>query len=56
VIQLYNCIGKLIANEKKEINAGNNSISIDNLNISTGIYLVSIKGEYHSASIKLFAK
>lgn len=56
VIQIYSSTGQLIANEKKEINAGNNNISIQNLNIRKGIYLVSIKGQYNSSAIKILAK
>ncbi|MBL4706745.1 MAG: T9SS type A sorting domain-containing protein, partial [Flavobacteriales bacterium] len=54
-IRLYNMIGDLISQQTEEINAGNNSISLKNFNINSGIYLISIQGEYHTYATKLFA-
>jgi len=55
-ISLYSSTGKLITKDVKEVNAGNNSLSLRNFNISSGIYLLSIQGEYHSYSTKLIRK
>lgn len=56
IIRLYNSTGKLITQQSKEINAGNNSISLRNFNISSGIYLISIQGEYNNYSEKILSK
>jgi hypothetical protein len=56
VINLYSSTGKLITKSNKEINAGNNYISLSNFNISSGIYMLSINGVMHSFSEKLLAK
>ena len=55
-VSLYNSTGKLITKETREINNGNNNITLNNFNISSGIYLVSIIGEFHSYTQKLMAK
>jgi hypothetical protein len=56
IISLYNSTGQLIVRETKEINQGNNNIVLTNFNISSGIYLLSIKGEVHTYSEKLLSK
>ena len=55
-ISLYNSTGKLITKEDKELNTGNNSISLNNFNLSKGIYLISIQGEYNNYSQKVLSK
>ncbi|MBL4592987.1 MAG: T9SS type A sorting domain-containing protein [Flavobacteriales bacterium] len=55
-ISLYSSVGKLITQQIKEINVGNNSISLRNFNISTGIYLISIQGKHNNYSQKLISK
>ena len=55
-INLFNSTGQLIAKQVKEINTGNNIILINNINISSGIYLLSIIGEQNTFSEKLIAK
>jgi hypothetical protein len=55
-IRLFNSTGKLITKQTKEINSGNNLIFLKDFNISTGIYLISIQGEFNNYSEKLLAK
>ncbi len=53
IVYFYDYRGRLISNKKELIVKGNNSIKLSNLNISTGIYLLSIVGEYNNYSTKL---
>ena len=53
IIYFYDYRGRLVANKKEMIVKGNNSIKLSNLNISTGIYMLSIIGEYNNYSTKL---
>lgn len=53
IIYLYDYSGRLVSYDNKKIKKGNNSIQFDNLQISSGIYMLSIIGKYNVHSIKL---
>ena len=55
-IFLYDYRGRLVANQKSQINKGINNLEIPGLNLSTGIYMLSIIGETNSFSTKLMKK
>lgn len=55
-IFLYDYSGKLVESEFKKIYEGNNLLRLNNLNLASGIYLLSIVGEFNSYSIKLHSK
>ncbi len=55
-VNIYNSTGKLIYNNSETLQTGENSINCRNLNISSGIYLVSIVGDVHKYSTKLLRK
>jgi hypothetical protein len=55
-IFLYDYRGRLIVNKKSQINKGINNIEIPSLDLSTGIYMLSIIGETNSFSTKLMKK
>ncbi len=52
-IYFYDYRGRIIKEQVEQIEKGNNVIRLSNLNLSTGIYLLSIIGEEHSYSTKL---
>jgi hypothetical protein len=52
-IYFYDYRGRIILNKKEMITKGNNTISLPNLNISTGIYMLSIIGEFNNFATKL---
>jgi len=56
VIYFYDYRGRLISNKIEMVTDGNNAIKLTNLNLSTGIYLLSIAGEYNTYSTKLMSK
>ena len=55
-IFFYDYRGRVISNKSQRIIAGNNTIKLNNLNLSTGIYMLSIVGEQNSYSAKLMNK
>lgn len=55
-INVYNTVGELIRSEFKTILPGGNTFSLKNLNVSSGIYLLSIKGNHKVHSEKLIAR
>jgi hypothetical protein len=52
-IYFYDYRGRIIANKVEQIQSGNNFISLTNLELSTGIYMLSIFGKQHSYARKL---
>lgn len=55
-INLFSSTGQLIYSTEEILNAGNNSFSYKGLNTSSGIYLISIKGQINNYSSKLLSK
>jgi hypothetical protein len=55
-IKLYSISGQLVGSLNTEINNGNNSISINDLRLNQGIYMLSITGETNNYSTKLLRK
>lgn len=56
IIYLYDSRGRLISNKKELVSKGNNAIELSNLNISTGIYMLSIIGVHNTYATKLMNK
>jgi len=52
-VYFYDYRGRLITSKALSIIEGNNSVTINNLNLSTGIYMLSLVGEFNSYSAKL---
>ncbi len=52
-VYLYDARGRIIASKKVNLLEGNNSVKLDNLMLSTGIYMMSIVGEFNKYSTKL---
>lgn len=52
-VYFYDYRGRIVSSIQKHIGAGNNAIKISNLEISTGIYMLSIIGEKNTFSTKL---
>lgn len=55
-ILFYDYRGRLIASKKHNVVEGNNRIELDNLELSTGIYMLSIIGEHNTFATKLLNK
>ena len=55
-ILFYDYRGRLIASKKHNVVEGNNRIQLDNLELSTGIYMLSIIGEHNTFATKLLNK
>jgi len=52
-VRLYDVRGRLVGNQKFDLDFGNNKLELDNLALSRGMYLLSIKGEKNVYSTKL---
>ncbi|PCI99861.1 MAG: hypothetical protein COB15_03490 [Flavobacteriales bacterium] len=52
-IYFYDYRGRVIANKVEHIQSGNNFISLSNLELSTGIYMLSIVGKHSNYATKL---
>lgn len=52
-IYFYDYRGRIISNKILSIQNGKNSIKLNHLNLSTGIYMLSIVGEYNTYATKL---
>ena len=52
-IYFYDYRGRIIANKVKQIHSGNNFISLSDLELSTGIYMLSIVGNHSNYATKL---
>jgi len=55
-VYFYDYRGRIISIKSQSIGSGNNSIKLSNLEISTGIYMLSIVGEFNSYATKLMNK
>ncbi len=53
VVYFYDYRGRLVSNKTEYLSSGTNAIKLSNLEISTGIYMLSIIGEYNTYSTKL---
>ncbi|MBL4594339.1 MAG: T9SS type A sorting domain-containing protein [Flavobacteriales bacterium] len=53
IVYFYDYRGRIISNKAKHIESGNNAIELTNLEISTGIYMLSIIGEKNTFATKL---
>lgn len=56
IIYFYDYRGRVIRKKSIFLNEGLNFIELNNFNISTGIYMLSITGELNNYSTKLFKK
>jgi len=56
IIYFYDYRGRMISNKVQHIQSGNNLIEINNLKLSTGIYMLSIVGDKNNYSTKLMSK
>ncbi len=55
-VYFYDYRGRLIASKPLTVVEGNNTVKLNNLELSTGIYMLSIIGEYNSYATKLMNK
>lgn len=55
-VLFYDYRGRLISTKKLRVTEGANRIELNNLELSTGIYMLSIVGEYNNFSTKLLSK
>jgi len=55
-ICFYDCTGKIIRKEEYFIDKGINEITLNNLTISTGIYMLSIVGKENNYATKLYVE
>lgn len=53
MIYLYSSTGKLIAQQKTTVNSGNNKFSLNDLNVNSGIYFVTVIGQQNKFSGKI---
>ena len=52
-IRVYNVAGKMVLRQQNQLNAGNNSISLNYLNLQSGIYTIQVVAEDEILSAKL---
>lgn len=55
-IYFYDCTGKVIARENFFVDKGVNKVTLNNLHISTGIYMLSIVGTKNNYATKLYVE
>ncbi|MFB0925964.1 MAG: T9SS type A sorting domain-containing protein, partial [Vicingaceae bacterium] len=55
-IYFYDYRGRMISNKVQQIESGNNLIELNNLKLSTGIYMLYIIGDKNNYSTKLMSK
>lgn len=55
-ISLYSSMGQLVGSTIYEVNSGHNAFTLNNLNLSSGIYLLSIQGIENNYTTKLYSK
>jgi hypothetical protein len=55
-VSFYDYTGKIISNQLTNIDEGNNIISVENLNLSTSIYMLSIIGEQNKFTTKIYGR
>jgi len=53
VVYFYDYRGRIITSKKQHVESGRNTIELNNLGISTGIYMLSIVGNQNSFATKL---
>jgi len=56
IINVFDLSGKQVFNTQNLLNQGENKISIDNFNLSSGMYLLNINLGYYNESIKIIAR
>jgi hypothetical protein len=53
MVYLYESTGRLVSEQKTTVNSGNNKFSLQNLNINSGIYFVTVIGKQNKFSGKI---
>ena len=53
VVSLYDVRGRIVGSQKFDLEIGDNKLDIDNISLSRGMYLLSVRGEKNVYSTKL---
>ncbi len=56
VLELFDLLGRKVSSQNAKLNAGNNRISMSNLNLSTGMYVVRVIGTNGFGTVKAVVK